>query len=206
MEHIRNGKLGLLPEQLVWLTDRSNECTKYGVPCAYQQESVLADTQLTKQLETNCACEDLLRPPLRQLSNGSCAFGNERYSDLLFPDDAIRSTQPTTGESYLDLRSQQQTINVSMQTTRPQTPGHRRHNAQILAVEVHGLPYNSTPTLTTSPVLQHEFLEPYGQVSRNSHSQMVGKFEHLSVQHKLLRRVRFGTLQNALGSNIGRTI
>lgn len=141
---------------------------------------MLADTQFTKQQETNRACEDLLQPPF---SNGSCAFGMNRYSDFYFTDDAILLTQPTSGETGLDIRTRHQTTDDLMTTTRPQTPGDRRHNAQIPAVEVHGLRYHSAPTLTTGPILQHEFLGPYGQVSRNSHSQMVGKSEHLPVKH-----------------------
>jgi hypothetical protein len=141
---------------------------------------VLADTQSTKQQETNRACEDLLQPPF---SNGGCAFGKNRYSDFYSTDDAILLTTPTSGDFGLDIRTRHQTTDDLMTTTRPQTPGDRRHNAQISAAEVPGLRYHSTPTLTTWPILQHEFLGPYGQVPRDLYSHIVAKPEHLSVKH-----------------------
>jgi hypothetical protein len=70
-----------------------------------------------------------------------------------------------------------------MQTTRPRTPGNRRYSARIPAVEVPGLRYHSTPTLTAGPILQHEFLLPHCQASGNSYLHMAGESEHLSAQH-----------------------
>jgi hypothetical protein len=171
------------------VTDRSNNRTRYGVLCAYSQERVLADISPAKQhspakqQETNHADEDVLQPPLRQLSNGSCVFGRDRYSDSHFAGDAILLTQPTSDELSLDIRTQRRTTDDLMQTTGPQMPGTCHHNAHIPAVEVPALRYHYTPTLITGPSLQHEFHGSCGQVLGYSYSHMVGKSENLSVKH-----------------------
>jgi hypothetical protein len=182
-KYTRNGKLGFLSKQLVYLTNRSNNCTKHRVVCAYKQEPVLVNTETTKRLQTDRICDNLSQPPSRQVSNESCTSGNDQYNDSLFTDDAILLTQPTCEEPSLDIRTQHQTTDNLMQTTRPQTPGNCRHNAQIPAVEVPDLRYRSSPTLTAGPMSQYAFLRPHGQFAGNSCSHIVGKSDHFSVQH-----------------------
>jgi hypothetical protein len=144
---------------------------------------VLADISPAKRQETNHADEDLLQPPLRQLSNGSCVFGRNRYSDSHFPGDAILLTQPTSDEFSLDIRTQRQTTDDLIQTTGPQMPGTCHHKAHIPAVEVPALRHHYTPKLITGPSLQHEFHGSYGQVLGYPYSHMVGKSKNLSVKH-----------------------
>jgi hypothetical protein len=143
----------------------------------------LADAQPAKQQETNHPDQDLLQPPLRQLSNGSCIFGRNRSKDFLSAGDAILLTQPTSDESGLDIHTQRQFTGDLMQTTRPQTSGDCRHNDHTPAVEIPGLRYHYTPTPSTGPTLQYEFHGPYGQVLRSTNLQMVGKSENLPVKH-----------------------
>jgi hypothetical protein len=143
----------------------------------------LADISPTKQQETNHADEDLLQPPLRQLSNGSCVSGRNQYSDSLFTGNAILLTQPTSDESSLDILTQRQTTDNSMQTTRPHVPGTCYHNAHVPAVEVPALRYHYTPTPITRPSQQHEFHGSYGQVLGYWYLHMVGKSDNLFVKH-----------------------
>jgi hypothetical protein len=193
MKHTRNGKLGFLSEQLVYLTNLSNNCTKHRVVCAYQQEPMLVNIETTKRLETDRVCDNLSQPPSRQLSNESCTSGNDQYNDSLFTEDAMLLTRPTSDEPSLDIRTLHQTTDDLMQTTRPQTPGNYRHNAQIPAVEVSGLRNRSSPTSTVGPISQYAFLGPHGQSSKNSCSHFVGKSDRFSVQHTAEDSIRYIT-------------
>jgi hypothetical protein len=152
---------------------------------------VLLDTKITKRLETDRICDNLSQPPSRQLSNESCTSGNDQYNDSIFTDDALLLTQPTSDEPSLDVRTQHQTTDDLMQTTRPQPPGNCRHNAQIPAVEIPGLRYHSSPTLTAGPRSQYALLGPHGQFSGNSCSHIVGKSDHFSVQHTAEGSIRY---------------